>query len=247
MDFQWADGRRVASCFGGGNFVAADGVTAQIPAAWSDAFNWYYDGMWKYHYLPNGAALASALLGSSNGQSSGNIAMNAAWGWSIGSIWDGTTKTAKMKKWDMGVMPSYKGTTSSPLDSDTFVITKSSKNPDAAFKAMLAIEADKTLMADYGGEPAVTADQAAYYTAFDATMAPIFPGNTVTWSVLGEMLKYPTVPSHEALMPANKQAIDDYTAFKSKLESKSGLDVNAELATLQKTLQKDFDTVKPLS
>jgi multiple sugar transport system substrate-binding protein len=247
MDFQWCDGRRIASLFGGGSFVDTDGHTAVIPAAWSDAFNWYYDAIWKGNYVPNGAALASALLGSSNGQSSGNVAMNAAWGWSIGSIWDGTTKTAKMKNWDMGVIPSWKGTTTSPLDSDTFVITKSSKNQDAAFKAMVAIEADKTLMADYGGEPAVTADQAAYYTAFDATMAPIFSGNKVTWSVLGEMLKYPAVPSHEALMPANKQAIDDYTAFMSKLNAKSGLDVNAELVTLQKTLQTDFNTVQPLT
>lgn len=247
MDFQWCDGRRIASLFGGGNFVDTDNTTAIIPAVWADAFNWYYDAMWKGHYVPTGAAEASTLLAAGNSQSSGNVAMNAAWGWSIGSIWDSKTNTAKMKSWDMGVIPSWKGTTTSPLDTDTFTISKASKNADAAFKAMIAIEADKTLMADYGGEPAKTADQAAYFTAFDATLAPIFPNNKVTWSVLGEMAKYPATPSHEANMPAFAQANTDYGAFLTKLQSKSGLDVAAELVTLKATLQKDFNDSKPLS
>jgi hypothetical protein len=100
--------------------------------------------------------------------------------------------------------------------------------------------ADPTLMSNYGGEPAKTAAQAAYFAAFDATLAPIFPGLKVTWSVLGEMVKYPAVPSHEANMPAFTQASLDYTAFLTKLQSTAGLDVNAELTKLQTTLQADF-------
>src|ERR1035437_337603 len=106
------------------------------------------------------------------------------------------------------------------MDADTFTITKASKNPDAAFKAMVAIMADPTLMKVYGGEPAKTADQAAYFTAFDATLAPIFPGNKVTWSVLGEMQTHPPSPattmSIEANMPNFIQASNDYGAFYTK-------------------------------
>jgi multiple sugar transport system substrate-binding protein len=247
MDFQWADGRRIASCFGGGSFVATDGKTAQIPTVWADAFNWYYNAIWTDHIVPTGAAESSTLLAAGNSQSSGNVAMNAAWGWSISSIWDSKTNTAKMKSWDMGVMPSWKGTTTSPLDSDTFTITKASKNPDAAFKAMVAIMADPNLMSVYGGEPARTADQAAYFTKFDATLAPIFSGIKVTWSVLGEMVKYPAVPSHEANMPDFTGASNDYTAFLTKLQSKSGLNVGDELAKLKTTLQTDFDSVQSLT
>jgi multiple sugar transport system substrate-binding protein len=248
MAFQWCDdAKRVASLFGGGNFVDTDGKTAVIPAVWSEAFNWYYDAMWKYHYVPNGTAKASTLLGSSNAQSSGNVAMNAAWGWSIGSIWDSKTSKAAMKSWDVAVVPSWKGNTTSPMDADTFVISKASKNPDAAFKAMVAIMADASLMQVYGGMPGKTALQAKYLQDFDATLAPVFPGIKVTWSVLTtEMVAHPAMPSHEANMPAFTQSNNDANAFKTLLESKAGLDVNAELTKLQATLQKDFDGAQPI-
>jgi multiple sugar transport system substrate-binding protein len=246
MDFQWADGRRIVSLFGGGSFVDTDGKTAVIPTVWAEAFNWYYNAIWKGHFVPNGAAEASTLLAQGNSQSSGNVAMNAAWGWSIGSIWDSKAGTAKMKSWDMGVVPSYKGNTTSPLDADTFTIAKATKNPDAAFKAMVAIMADSKLKQDYGGLPAKAADAAAYTSAMDATLAPVFPGIKVTWSVLTEMMAHPASPSHEANMPAFTQAGNDYTAFLTKLQSKAGLDVNAELVKLQSTLQADFKAVQPL-
>jgi multiple sugar transport system substrate-binding protein len=328
IDFQWADGRRMASDFGAGSFVAADGKTAQIPAVWSDAFNWYYTAIWGdathnqiapnsaefgSDYLASGTSSASGhvamegqwgwaissiakdaatakvktwdmgvvpswkgattagmdadtftiakasknpdaafkamvaieasstLLAQGNSQSSGNVAMNAAWGWSIGSIWDAKTNKATMKAWDMGVVPSWNGTTTSPLDADTFTISKASKYPDQAFKAMVAIMADGTLMKDYGGEPAKTADQAGFFTSFDTTLAPIFPNNKVTWSVLGEMQKHPAVPSIEANMPNFTTASNDYGAFYTKLQGTAGLNINDELTKLQTTLQADFN------
>jgi multiple sugar transport system substrate-binding protein len=112
---------------------------------------------------------------------------------------------------------------------------------------MVAIMADPNLMSVYGGEPARTADQDAYFTKFDATLAPIFPTNKVTWSVLGEMVKYPAVPSQEANMPDFNGATNDYGAFMAKLQSKSGLNVATELAKLKTTLQADFDSAQPLN
>jgi multiple sugar transport system substrate-binding protein len=250
IDFQWCDGRRVASLFGGGNFVDTDGKTAVIPAVWSEAFNWYYDAMWKYHYAPTGAAEGSTLLGQGSPMGTGNVAMNASWAWSISSLYstDATTKavTSKVKLWDMAVIPSWKGNTSSPLDADTFTISKATKNPDAAFKAMVAIEADASLMQDYGGTPALASTRATTLQTEDATLAPIFPGIKVTWSVLDEMVKYPATPSHEANMPAFIQSSNDYSAFYTKLQSKEGLDVNAELTKLQATLQADFTASVPI-
>jgi multiple sugar transport system substrate-binding protein len=244
MDFQWAEARRIASCFGGGSFVAPDGKTAQIPPVWADAFNWYYSAIWNGHYVPDGAAEASALLGNGYPQTSGRVAMNAAWAWSITSI-AASASTAKVKHWDIGVMPSWKGSTTSPLDADTFTITRASKNPDAAFKAMMAIMADPGLMRDYGGEPARKADQVDYFASYDATLAPIFPGNQVSWSVLGEMARVPAIPSHEADMPNATEANTDIGAFLYRLQNTAGLDVTAELAKLQATLQKDFDSATP--
>ena len=170
--------------------------------------------------------------------------MNAGWAWSITSI-ASSAATAKVKHWDIGVMPSWKGTTTSPLDEDTFSIPKSARNPDAAFEAMMAIMADPTLMRNYGGEPARKADQVNYFTDIDATLAPIFPGNQVSWSVLGEMAKVPAVPSHEADMPNSAKANADIGMFLNRLQNTPGLDMTAELARLQATLQKDFDAATP--
>jgi multiple sugar transport system substrate-binding protein len=241
MDFQWADARRIASCFGSGTFLAADGRTAQIPSVWTDAFKWYYNAIWKGHYVPNGAAEVSPILGSGRLMSSGRLAMNAGWAWSITSI-ASAAADSKVKSWDIAAMPSWNGTTTSPLDADTFTILKSSTNPDAAFKAMLAIIADPSLMKNYGSEPARTADQAAYFDSFDKTLAPIFPGNHVTWSVLTEMAAVPAIPSHEADMPNATKANADITAFLGRLKNTAGLNIDTELAKLQQALQKDFDS-----
>jgi len=246
LDFQWNDLRRMASCFGSGSFVDPDGKKAQIPAVWADAVKWYYTGIWgKNPFIPNGLAASSALLAQGNSQSSGAVAMNVAWATSIPSI-ASDAKSSKVKNWDIGVMPSWKGTTTSPMYADTFTITKASKNPDAAFKAMVAIMADQTLLRNYGGEPGKTADQPAYFASFDETLAPIYPGIKVTWSVLGEMQRYPAVPSFEANMPALTQANSDYSALLARLQNTPGLDVIAELTKLQARLQQDFDSAQPL-
>jgi multiple sugar transport system substrate-binding protein len=244
LDFQWNDLRRMASCFGGGSFVGSDGKTAQIPAVWADAVNWYYAGIWgSSPFIPNGFAEASAQLGQGNAQSSGLVAMNVAWATSIPSI-AADAKTTKVKDWDIAVMPSWKGTTTSPTYADTFAITKASANHDAAFKAMVAIMADPTLLKGYGGEPAKTADQQAYFDNFDQNLAPIFPGIKVTWSVLAEMQEYPAVPSFEANMPAYAQAQADYSALLARLQITPGLNVVAELTKLQAKLQADFDSAQ---
>jgi len=239
FDAQWWDGRRLASAFGGGSFAATDNKTAQIPEAWAYGWKWYYDAMWKYSFAPNGKYRSSALLNQGTTVSSGRIAMDAANGWSINSY--GTKGNSKIQKWDMGVLPSYNGKTSGPLDADTFTIVKTSAHPDEAFQAMTAIMADKNLQIVYGGTPAALADQQAWFTEFDKTLAEVFPGNTVSWPVLQEMQNYPAVPSHEADMPNFLKVIDLYNAFYTKLQNQAGVNVDTELNTLKGAIQKAFD------
>jgi multiple sugar transport system substrate-binding protein len=246
ISFEYPIARRFASAFGGGSFVAPDGLTAQIPDAWRDAFNWYYDAM-KGHYASNG--LRAMLIDLGEPQVSdvtrGWSAMEVSWPWAIGSY--GMAGMTWLKNWDMGVIPSWKGQTSSPLDMDSFRIAGASKNPVAAFKAMTAILADPDMRKFFTGMPARTADQQAWFTATDATLATIFPGNSVTWSVLQEMSRYPALPSHDAYMPNRTKAASDADAFVLKLQTTpDGLDVNAALDKLKATLQADFDAVKPL-
>jgi multiple sugar transport system substrate-binding protein len=240
FDAQWWDGRRLASAFGGGSFVADDGKTAQIPEAWAYGWKWYYDAMWKYSFAPTGKYRSSALLNQGTTVSSGRIAMDAANGWSINSY--GTEESSKIKSWDMGVLPSYNGKTSGPLDADTFTIVKSSEHPSEAFEAMVAIMASKELQVVYGGMPAATADQAAFFTKFDQDFtSKVFPNVTISWDVLQEMQNYPAVPSHEADMPNFLKVIDLYNAFFTKLQSSAGLNVDNELNQLKADIQKAFD------
>lgn len=240
IDFQWADARRMASCFGAGSFVAADGRTAQVPAVWNDAFSWYYDAVWTKHIAPDVSAQTQAYLDDTDSMASGHLAMSAAWPWSLTSIAD-SAATSKVARWDLAVMPSWKGVTTAPLDADTFVIARATRHPDAAFKAMMAIESSPEIMAYFGGIPARTADQDAYFSSLAHDLDSIFPGNTVTWSVMTEMAKYPAVPNHEAPMPNGTRSVNDVSGFFTRLGTKSGLNVTAELTALQTALQADFD------
>jgi multiple sugar transport system substrate-binding protein len=245
IDFPWSDARTMASSWAPGSFVGPDGK-ATIPDAWSAAWTWYYNAIWKYHIAPSTKVEDSALLNNGSTVASGHVAMALSWTWAIstyGSLDTSGKSTAKraLANWDIAVLPSYNGQTSSPSDADTFVILKGTAHPDSAFEAMLAIMADKNLQAAYGGMPAATGDQAAWFTGQDAALASIFPNNQVSWSVLQEMENYPANPGPEAEVP-NFQAVNQLTnAFYARLQGTSGLNITNEMANLQRQIQRAFD------
>jgi multiple sugar transport system substrate-binding protein len=241
FDFGWADARRMASCFGGGSFVEPDGVTAQMPAVWADAWKWYHDAIWKYHFAAPATEVRPQRLQSDLPLFySGRSAMQTLWPWEAGSF-VALKDRLQLSSWDIAVMPSYEGQTSSPTDPTTFVILESSKHPDEAYQAMLAIMADPDLRAVYGGVPPRTSENAAYEASMDSWLAGTFPGNEVDWSILPEMGKYAAVPTHEWNMPNREQSLADVAAFYEKLRTDPNLDVDAALEKLRQTLQMDFD------
>lgn len=244
IDFQWADGRTMASCFASGSFLGAGGI-AMIPPAWEAAWTWYYNAMWQTHIAPTAKVIDSALLGNGSTVASGHLAMAVSWPWAIstygGPVDKNGNSSPKFAKWDIAVLPSYNGLTSSPMDANTFVIPKGSAHPDAAFTAMIAIMADKNLQIAYGGMPAATADQKAWFSQFDQYLAKIFPGNTISWSVLQEMENYPANPSPEADLPNFQKVINLTSAFYTKLQTSSGLNLTNEFANLQSSIQKAFE------
>jgi hypothetical protein len=177
--------------------------------------------------------------------STNRVAMELAWGWAISSIGsvDATTQasTSKVKKWDIGVLPSNAGVTTAPIDSDTFSILKSSKVPDQAFKAMLAMENDSSLTVTYGAMPAIPALQADYFTAQAANVALQCPGNVVTWTVLTEMLKYAANPTHQDPMPNYTKALNLDKALYTKLQSDGTINVDTEIQKLVTAMQAAFN------
>ena len=234
---------RFGAAFGAGSYVGSDGKTAQIPPVWEQAAKWYYDAMWTSHFAPTNAERTAADMGAGRTVATGRVAMDLALSWEIGSFGASSHNgqpISRFQRWDMGVLPSNGGVTTDPIETDAFVINKYSKNPDAAYKAMLAIMADPSLIPIYGPMPVNPSLRAAYFKAAQAGVDAEFASSPITWSVLTEMAKYAASPAFDAPMPNYNKATADDQAFYTRLQSQRGLNVDAEIAKLKAKLRADF-------
>jgi multiple sugar transport system substrate-binding protein len=225
--------------FGAGSFLAADGKTAQIPDYVKAGETWFNAGVWTDHFIPNQNQIASALLGAGGEFGSGNLAMDEGHTWFTCCVAPPAPK--KQFKFGFAINPSYNGTITSPLHADTFSILKTTKVPDAAFKALTALVGSDQLLTTYGAMPADTSKQDAWFKSIDAS----FPGITLDWSVPQSMLAYPDNPNSQSFMPNFAKAKAALQAFQNKYRTTSGLDIATELATLQTTLQGIFNEPAP--
>ncbi len=237
FDVQYHDGsaRAETSIFGAGSPVADDGKTAQIPDYIANGEKWFNDGIWKYHFIPNANQVASALLNAGGEFASGNLAMNAGHTWFTCCV--APTAPAKQFKFGFAALPSVNGKTTAPLHVDTFSILKTTKVPDAAFKALTDMVASGELLTTYGAMPADPTKQDAWFKSINAN----FPGITLDWSVAQEALKYPDIPNNQSYVPNYAEAKAAFQAFQNKVRTTSGLDMDKELAALKTTLQGIFD------
>jgi multiple sugar transport system substrate-binding protein len=237
FDSQYQDNsaRAEDAFFGAGPFLAADGKTAVIPDYVKQGETWFNDGVWKDHFIPTNDEINSDLLGKGGEFGSGNLAIDEGHTWFTCCVAPPTG--TKQFNFGFAINPLVNGTITSPLHADTFSILSSSKNPDAAFKALTAMIASPDLLTTYGAMPADSTKQAAWEKSIDAG----FPGITLDWSVPEAMLAYPDVPNHQSWLPNYAEAKAAFQAFQNKYRTTSGLDMNAEFATLQQTLQGIFD------
>jgi multiple sugar transport system substrate-binding protein len=236
---QWTDPRGWGTQGGSGSVVGDDG-TAAIPDNWVQAWQWYYDGMWKDHFIPTGTENRSDALGPDNAFQSGHVAMDFVHLWYTCCAWPAEGKPAA-PNWDIAVPPAAAdGSTTAKLHADTFGIMETTKHPDEAFEVLDFLLNNDTLIARYGALPAVKSKQEAFFATLDERFAP----NKVDWQVALDMLGYPDVPSHEADMPNFLKSDAAIKAFQEKLITTPGLDITAEAETLRATLQTLFDEVK---
>ena len=242
FEFQWTEGRRLGSAFGSGSLVGPDGKTAQFPDAWKAGWQWYYDGIWKDHFIANDTERNSDLLAKGNVLSSGHAAMGHMFQWYICCMSADAAKPGAFKKWDIAVMPANAaGVTTAPINIDTFTISKGSPVADRAFEAMTYLVGRLDLMALYGGTPAVGDQLKFFHDVVDPTFAKTFPGNKVNWQVAIDMEGYAESPNHEAEMPNYIKSQDDYGKVFSTLPTKQGLDLNKTITDMVATLQNDFN------
>ena len=242
FEFQWTEGRRLASAFGSGSLVGDDGKTAQFPDDWKAGWKWYYDGIWKDHFIANDTQRNSDLLAKGNSLSSGHVAMGHMFQWYICCMSADVTKAGAFKKWDIAVMPANSaGVTTAPINIDTFTISKDSPVADRAFEAMTYLVGRLDLMALYGGTPAVGDQLKFFHDVVDPTFTAQFPGNTVNWQVAIDMEGFAESPNHEAEMPNYIKSQDDYGKVFTTLPTTEGLDIDKTITDMVSTLQTDFD------
>jgi multiple sugar transport system substrate-binding protein len=230
-DAQWQDCRADWSYFGAGSFVDENG-NAVMPEVWREAAHWYYDGMWKDYFIPNGSYVGSDLLAQGNPFESGNLAMAAV------NLWYNCC-TGDVK-WDVAALPSYNGVMTSKLHADTFGVLKTVKDPQVAWEvySILLGEFAGDLVDVYGAFPA----RLSLQDAAVATLSERFPD--VDFQVFVDGLAYPDNPSHEAVLPNHLKATDTYGTFTSMYETTPGLDLDAELDAMIAEMQEVFDEVK---
>jgi len=230
---QWADPlRQNLTLFGADTFVDEDG-TAYISDNWRKGIHWYYDAMWKDHFMPNAAQRDSDLLASGNTFASGHVAMAQAHLWYTCCLED--------SNWNAAALPSYNGNVTAKLHADTFRVLSSTKHPKEAVEvlAYLIGPASLDLLSAYGGLPARPKDQPAFFKHLNEK----YPQG-VNWDVVMEGFKHPDIPSHESYLPNDAQANDRLNSFRSLLDSEPNLDVDSEIDRLIFDLQLLFDKAK---
>jgi multiple sugar transport system substrate-binding protein len=242
FDSQYMDNynaRAETAFFGAGALLDADGKTAVIPDYIKQGEKWYNDGVWKDHFIPTAAQVASDLLSGGNEFGSGNLAIDEGHTWFTCCVAPAAPK--KQFKFGFAVNPTVNGKITSPLHADTFSILKTTKVPDAAFKALTAMVASGDLLTAYGAMPADQTKQQAWFDSIDKN----FPGMKLNWDVAKAMLAYPDVPNHQSFVPDYAKVRSAMQAFGNNYRTTSGVDIDAELTKLQATLQGIFDAATP--
>lgn len=217
--------------FWGNGTYSPDGNTAQLPAVWKESWAWTYDGIWgDQPFIPN--AETTARFDGENPFNGSKVAMTDA------PLWF-TCCIDKVKGWDMGVLPAYKGKVAGRLDSYFFVMWKSTRHPDEAFQVLTylatADDIQKLFPTSYS-MPARKADQAAWLDARKAQ----FPW-VKHWDVMLTNLSFIDSPNAEAYMPNYTKAWDRGQQFYDLLTSTSGLDLKQEEHRFLLDLQALFD------
>ena len=227
--------------FGAGSLASGtDGKTVDIPANWSAAWKWFYDGVWKDHFIETEAVYQSQeYQGGGYTFCSGKVAAQVNFLWSKYCLVAETGKKAPAgEKWDIAAAPMYNGKTTAAFNADTFRILKNSKHPDEAFTALtyLLTDGSTDLLNVYGGMPARTADQTAFFDNLNKQFV-----QKPDWQVAIDSIQYADNPSFEAYVPAYNQTADRLGTFWTKLRSTAGLNVDSEIAKLKTDLQAIWD------
>lgn len=235
FDPQRDDLRGMGAYFGAGALSPDGSTTVTIPDSWKDAWKYWYDGMWKDHFtLTQPVAESEDFSGGGYTFFSGRVAMSNNFLWTTYGVADAGDD------WDLAAIPSQGGVTTSPLNADTFRILKDTKHPKEAFQALTYLlgEGSEKLLQLYGGLPARTADQDAFFDTLGQTEG--FPAE-VDWQVAKDSVQFADNPNFEAFMPKYNESLEVLGQYRTKWGSTAGLDMDTEIEALRAELQATWD------
>jgi multiple sugar transport system substrate-binding protein len=228
------DLRQVGAYWKAGQLATGDdGKTAEIPAAWAEAWKWFYDGIWTNHISMTGPQFVGTDLNPDGYPFfTGNVAMSENYLWSTYGV------AGAGDDWNMAATPAYDGQTTAAFNADTFRILESSKHPDEAFEFLTYLlgDASTELLQAYGGMPAREADQDAFFESAQEEFT-----QPIDWQVAKDGVAHADVPNFESYMPAYNESLDLINTFGTKWQATPGLDMDAEIADLQAQLQAIWD------
>jgi multiple sugar transport system substrate-binding protein len=229
------DLRGLGAYWGAGNLMGADGKTVVIPEAWKTAWKFFYDGMWKDHFIMTAQVHAKAEFGGEDyAFFSGRVAMGENFLWTTYGV------AGAGKDWDLAAIPAFNGKVTAPLNADSFGILKGSKNPDAAFAALTYILGDGSdqLLQLYGGMPARPDKQDAFFEALGKSDG--FP-DQVDWQVAKDSVAYADNPNFEAPMPRYNETLNILNKYLSTWTTKGDLDMDQQFEALRAEIQAQWD------
>jgi multiple sugar transport system substrate-binding protein len=162
----------------------------------------------------------------------GHVAM------AISYLWANYCNVDAGESWDIAAVPAYNGTTTSPLNADTFRIPKGTKHPAEAFEFLTYLlgDASADLLQAYDGTPARTEQLDAFFEGLDET----YPFG-VDWQVAKDSLAFADNPNWEGFMPAYNETLDRLNIFGEKIRVEASLDLDTEIATLKSDIQAIWD------
>jgi multiple sugar transport system substrate-binding protein len=231
------DLRGMGAAFGAGALAGgADGTTAQIPEPWKAAWTDWYDGIWKDHVSMTGPVFTSPDINPEDYPFfTGKIAMSDNFLWSTYGL------EGLEGDWDMAALPSYNGQVTSAFNADTFRILKDSKHPDEAFEVLTYLLGDAApdLLATYGGMPARTSEQAAFFAGQDETFT-----QKPDWQVAVDSIQFADNPNFESNMPQYNETlglVGSGGKYTTRWQTEDNLDMAKEFEALRGEIQAIWD------
>jgi multiple sugar transport system substrate-binding protein len=232
--YQWTTALHQNGTYWGAGYPLADDGTADFPAVWEDAWNWWHDGIWESGFAPSQEQMDAV---GDNVFQTGNLAMAATHLWYTCCIAD-PDNGLPGDFWDLAVIPSNDGAVTANMHADTFRILASTENPDAAFTVMyhLVTEAALPLLSAYGAAPADESLTEAFFADLDSR----YPQG-VNWQVILDSANYADEPSHETFLPGWGEYKVRNSEFESAILADPSLDVDAGIAQTESDLTIIFE------